>query len=108
MYIYIYIILIHFKTDCMCNAHWPGCSPKKEACGRHEKWVDARCLQGHIYMLKKCNNWIISSKEVCGRRPSPSTPDYTPGVTGHNIPPAGVYPDILWPRLIYTRGYIIA
>ena len=25
------------------------------------------------------------------------------GVTGQNIPPAGVYPGILWPRPIYTR-----
>src|SRR6218665_2450719 len=26
------------------------------------------------------------------------------GVTGQNIPPAGVYPGILWPRPIYTSG----
>jgi len=31
-----------------------------------------------------------------------------PGVTGQNIPPAGVYPGILWPRPIYTPGYILA
>ena len=30
------------------------------------------------------------------------------GVTGQNIPPAGVYPGILWPRPIYTPGYILA
>src|SRR6218665_2953847 len=30
------------------------------------------------------------------------------GVTGQNIPPAGVYPDILWPRPIYTSRYILA
>src|SRR6218665_3611087 len=30
-------------------------------------------------------------------------PNYT-GVTGQNIPPAGVYPSILWPRPIYTPG----
>src|SRR6218665_3953186 len=27
-----------------------------------------------------------------------------PGVTGQNIPPAGVYPGILWPRPIYNPG----
>jgi len=31
-----------------------------------------------------------------------------PGVTGQNIPPAGVYPGILWPRPIYIPGYILA
>jgi len=30
------------------------------------------------------------------------------GVTGQNIPPARVYPGILWPRPIYTPGYIMA
>ena len=30
------------------------------------------------------------------------------GVTGQNIPPAGVYPGILWPRPIYTPGHILA
>src|SRR6218665_1438867 len=30
------------------------------------------------------------------------------GVTGQNIPPAGVYPGILWPKPIYTQGYILA
>jgi len=30
------------------------------------------------------------------------------GVTGQNIPPAGVYPGILWPRPIYNPGYILA
>src|SRR6218665_852511 len=30
------------------------------------------------------------------------------GVTGPIIPPAGVYPGMLWPRPIYTLGYIMA
>ena len=30
------------------------------------------------------------------------------GVTGQNIPPAELYPDILWPRPIYTPGYSVA
>ena len=30
------------------------------------------------------------------------------GVTCQNIPQAGVYPGILWPRPIYTPGYILA
>jgi len=30
------------------------------------------------------------------------------GVTGQNIPPAGVNPGILWPRPIYIPGYILA
>src|SRR6218665_2504887 len=30
-----------------------------------------------------------------------------PGVTGQNIPPAGVYPGILWPRPVYTPGNIL-
>jgi len=29
-------------------------------------------------MYVKYTKWIISYKEVCGRRPPPSTPDYTP------------------------------
>ena len=33
---------------------------------------------------------------------------YLPGVTGQNIPPAGVYPGILWPRPIYTLVYVLA
>jgi len=33
---------------------------------------------------------------------------YGTGVTGQNIPPAGVYPGILWSRPIYTPGYILA
>src|SRR6218665_3113811 len=33
---------------------------------------------------------------------------YRPGVTGQNIPPARVYPGILWPKPIYTPGYILA
>src|SRR6218665_1448356 len=28
------------------------------------------------------------------------------GVTGQNIPPAGVYPGIVWPRPLYTRGIL--
>jgi len=38
--------------------------------------------------------------------PGIAYPRTYPGVTGQNIPPAGVYPDILWPRPIYTPGYI--
>ena len=31
-----------------------------------------------------------------------------PGVTGQNIPPARVYPGIVWPRPVYTPGNILA
>ena len=29
------------------HCQFQGRSPKKEVCGRHKKWVDARCLQDH-------------------------------------------------------------
>ena len=37
-----------------------------------------------------------------------SEPLIDASVTGQNIPPAGVYPGILWPRPIYTPEYILA
>jgi len=32
---------------------------------------------------------------------------YNTGVTGQNIPPAEIYPGLLWPRPIYAIGHII-
>src|SRR6218665_124731 len=33
---------------------------------------------------------------------------HIPGVTGQNIPPARVYPGIVWPRPVYNPGNILA
>jgi len=30
---------------------------------------------------------------------------FNTGVTGQSIPPAGLYPELKWPRLDYTRVY---
>jgi len=41
-------------------------------------WTPNVCKVTNVAYIKR-TKWIISYKEVCGRRPPPSTPDYTPG-----------------------------
>jgi len=53
-----------------------GCSPKKEVGGRHK--VGGRQTSARTQMYIKRTKWIISYKEVFGRRSPPSAPDYTP------------------------------
>src|SRR6218665_796363 len=52
--------------------------------GAHAHWVGSLDTCSHATKGNKCANGT--------------------GVTGQNIHPARVYPGILWPRPIYTRG----
>src|SRR6218665_326929 len=66
----------------------------------YDTGVDLSRILGQIQMLGGkaviIDESIVVSKQM-GRAPGP-------GVTGQNIPPAGIYPGLKWPRLDYTRA----
>jgi len=45
---------------------------------------------------------VFVCKNTCSTR---NYEFFNTGVTGHNIPPAGIYPGLKRPRLDYTRVY---
>jgi len=62
----------------------------------------------HLFMRGSAQTLDVHIDQARCNRPEYTPGRSIPGVTGQNIPPAGVYPGILWPRPIYTPGDILA